>query len=312
MKNQLFYQNEVGFEAALFHHNKLGGKGLNFDTQTLNLENGNTVEWNLEGRKDDFITGILKESETIEIPFYYDKRTNPNDSEDIEEITENFSLEFSRFEFENDGSVSTTEIVQEIGLNPGQFNFPDNDKLPNGNPDPAFRNNVLINWSVSRKNTDGEIQTFIPRSDHSINNKKSLCVDNFQAQTYNSESSFFCEEYLNVTGALKNTISSVEPIIGYILPGQTPSTLSDFWNQSGTTNRKLRFNPLAFFYNDHDQDTKIKGIPWKLTVNGESIPTPNFTITTTSSYSNGKYSKTETKTLKEKTAISSFDSFNAE
>ena len=69
---------------------------------------------------------------------------------------------------------------------------------------------------------------------------------------------------------------------------------------------------MAFFYNDHDQDTKIKGIPWKLTVNGESIPTPNFTITTTSSYSNGKYSKTETKTLKEKTAISSFDSFNAE
>ena len=321
-KNKLYYLNESGFEAALYHHNNLEGKGLNIADQT----EGSEITWSITGRQaqpssptddaDNILTGILKESETIEIPFYYDSRASLDEDEDIQQITENFSLDFSRFEFNSDGSESSTEIIQTIGETSGQFNFPDGD-----DDSSVFRNNVLISWSATRKN-NGNIETFVPRSDHiNTNGDDSLCLDPFLADTFIDEgsgSSFYCEKYLNDGFESDKIISSSLAIIGYILPGQKEAYLNEFWDGSDTngndiTDRKLSFRPLTFFYNDNETSEKIKGIPWKLTVKSD-IPTPTFKIVTEASLRGvgGSFEKTESRTLDEKTAISSFDNFNAE
>lgn len=129
---------------------------------------------------------------------------------------------------------------------------------------------------------------------------------------------FFCEAALksnliSETGAI---INSSQQIIGKILPGEEETTLSSFWNNPSATNRKLSFRPLTLFYNQNDptKTQKIRGIPWRLTVSDTNtqIPTPTFTIETTASVNNGKFAKTQTVTLKEKTSISALDSFVAE
>ncbi|PID70169.1 hypothetical protein CSB37_03255 [bacterium DOLZORAL124_38_8] len=289
-KSQLFYEHEKAFEAAMYQHNLNGQPGFS-QTKKLSSSNGRETTWKVTGRKASPLTGILREGEMIEIPFYY------QDGTDNTQIDTDFQLSFSRQDFD-----TNKEIILPIGKTSNHFNFPSSEK-----------NNVIIGWAAVRT-INGKIETFIPRKISSLGDGK-FCSNSFTKTTPDlTVSSFFCEATLNATN--NNSIDTTKKIIGKILPGEEETTLKQFWSTG--KNKKLTFRPLTLFYNQNDstKKQKIKGIPWRLELinakNNPEIPTPTFTITTTAKLKDGKFAKQQSVTLKEKTAIGALDSFVTE
>lgn len=312
--NQSFFALESGLEAGLYHHNARGQGSHFFDSgagtsdaakdapnsQTITLDNGQTIKWVVRGRTEnlpdsDVVHGIIKEGQIIEIPFYWTDESNialePNAVQ--ENITDlNFSLSFSQFEFNDDGTPSSTKII------PDGFDFG------------SVANNVLLYWVVSKLDSSGNLTTFIPRSSFGTT---VLCDPNVGVNT-----AFYCEQNLG------QSITSVTHVPGYIVPGRTdtypadypvislrnePVTLSNFYSDDDTNSArfKISLEPILPFTASNGT-TKIPGIPWALKINNvpSGFPKPTYEIEVLTESQN--INKSITRTYNEKTALEGLDS----
>ncbi len=139
--NQIFFAAESGIESAFFHHNARGA-GTHFvgdDTsqQILHQVISALVNWKIDGRVDP-ITGILKENQTIQIPFFWDSATTPLDTpfeENLNIASEGFTLSFTR------------------------------EGIPDGFDFGTEEEEILIDWKISRKHPTEGLQTFLPKDE---------------------------------------------------------------------------------------------------------------------------------------------------
>ncbi len=137
--NQVFYAAESGLEAAFFHHNSRG-TGTHFMTDNQATQkivhskvNAN-IYWKIDGRANP-VKNIIKESQFISIPLFWDTSTNPSDIPNKNGklgIGEDFTLSFQN-----------TDI-------PSGFDFYD------------LSNEILIKWNFFGKLPDGTSEKFTP------------------------------------------------------------------------------------------------------------------------------------------------------
>ena len=296
---QLFYASESGIEAAFFHHNARGA-GLSFPTgtdseQTINLDSINThTYWTIEGRSTlkstytgtpPIFTDILKENQTIQIPLSWDSSTVPDDAQNKDGhptyTLDNLKLIF----YQNSTDIPTnpyehakTAITDKYGdvTISNSFDFGEGPNASQG-----IGGAVLIDWSLSRKNSANGIQTFVPTVNEECTSADSQIAG------------FICEKQLlagSPGNGLSISTSGTPPISGKILPsnGATP-TLSEFWKcQTGETcgtgsnnscgapsgstcsDYRLTFRPLLKFTSENGTE-KIKGIPFILELSPSSV-----------------------------------------
>ncbi len=254
--NQVFYTAESGIEAAFFHHNARGA-GIHFvaddeDTQTIaHSETISEVYWKIDGRSNPFL-GTVSENQTIQIPLFWDDSLNPSDTPNTDGelgIGENFILDF-----------------QDTNI-PAEFNFGSND------------NEILIDWSLLRKDSSDELQTFVPTD--------TSCADGF-----------ICDDNI-----FKTSINSANATAGKIYPGLSTTTLNNFFTESGAENFQLKFQPLLEFQDSNSLE-KIEYIPFALTTSSATIPKSAYTIS--ADVLIGDYSRTIEIIVPEKTAIGAF------
>ena len=271
--NQATFAAESGMEAAFFHHNARG-QGVHFgeistvgQDQTISFPDGD-IKWSLLGRTDDqaypkILTGVLKENKTITLPLYFDNTNNistdPNSnlSQNYADSKEDFKLLFGRRLFKTNGESSIksadTYVVKD-------FDFTLNKNAP------------IINWSISRFNDKGDLQTFIPTS--VLDKGKSPCAQNKPSNNFfqNNDTGYVCRDHFSkLSSTAFISINTASAIPGKILPGNHLVTLKKFIDGtddqigSGTNSERkftLNFRPLVPFKNTSGD--KIKGIPWAL------------------------------------------------
>jgi hypothetical protein len=271
--NQATFAAESGMEAAFFHHNARG-QGVHFgeistvgQDQTISFPDGD-IKWSLLGRTDDqvypkILTGILKENQTVTLPLSFDNTSNvstdPNSnlSQNYADSAEDFKLLFSRRLFETNGSRSILSADTYVEQH---FDFS------------LSKNEPIINWSISRFNDDGDLQTFIPTTILKLG-KLPCAQDAFRNTFFQSnDTGYICRDHFsNLTATAFVSINTTSAIPGKILPGNHLVTLKKFidgtddYSGNGTNSKQkftLNFRPLVPFENSVGE--KIKGIPWAL------------------------------------------------
>ena len=311
---QLFFAAESGLEAAFFHHNARGaGSSLETvgATQTINHPEINVdTEWSLVGRStgitggDAFHTDILRENQTVQIPLSWDSSTDPTDIPD--EVgglgnTEDMVISFYRRLLTTGAPATLTPSNTDIrntlsaefqdftieNASAGLFDF--------DNPE----DEVLIDWSISRRNSARGVETFIPTANEDCINT-SATVDGF-----------ICESQLQNLGSTSLDINTADlTLTGLILPGLALTNLSDFWscNDAGGGNcedYRVTFRPLLGFTDSID-GSKIIGIPYSVTASeGTSFPLPAYTVN--ADVTQEKFSQAVSLEIPERTSIGAFD-----
>ena len=308
---QLFFAAESGLEAAFFHHNARGA-GASFtltdETQTLDHETtGIETVWSLEGRATDpigsnyFYADILAENQSVQIPLAWDSGTNiTGDPENpptgsigsTEDMTISFYRQIRTAGAASSLTPSTEEIRDKFETLYNDFSIPGGFDF--GNPDEE----VLIDWSVSRKNDAVGVETFIPSENEDC------------ATPSPSINGFICESQLAALGNGSLDIDTSQPILGRILPGLATTTLDNFWdcNDAGGGNCsdfRVSMRPLLGFTDSVDS-SKIIGIPYSIATNGGSrFPLPNYVVNTDVTQEN--FSQAVQLEIPEKTSIGVFD-----
>lgn len=311
---QLFFAAESGLEAAFFHHNARG-QGTTLSTtadQTLDHDEINaTTEWSLSGRatgtddnSDRFYAEILRENQTIQIPLVWDTGSTPLDTPNSsgaldvgEDITVNFYP----------GIVSTGSVS---GLTPDDdairaalsAEYDDFDVNSTVLDFGSATNEVLIDWSLSRKNANRGVETFIP-------------TDNADCGTPGPAIGFICEDQFNSPTNNRLTISTAAAINGKILPSLTDTTLAQFWdctdaNAASTavcSEFQITFRPLLSYSDSNpSNDQKIIGIPFSVIASdATSFPLPDYTVQT--DVTQESFSQAVNLEIPERTSIGAFD-----
>ncbi len=324
---QLFFASESGAEAAFFHHNSRGA-GVNFigthPTQSIAHPSINaTTNWTIEGRtsqvdsalnNDATIVDILKEGQTYKVPLQWDKSTNPGENPPSISSTQYDSpdnsydsLEIRFFQTPADipSSQALTDFETRYGFQSdafdplkGSFDFGDNG-------DEA----ILIDWSITRKNSVQGVQTFIP-----TNNQD--CAGYISG----AGAGYICEDDIKMTpsGALRITTSDSLP--GKVLPGSKDTSLDYFWDCLAGADKTVLIGETCSDYqltirsllklNDTVSGAKVPGIPFqlKLQVPG-AIPKhfPLNTYTVVSDVELEDFSQRIEIEIPERTSIGAFD-----
>ena len=276
--NQAFFALEAGREAALFHHS-VRGAGMKWKQATNNpalnfnkIGNGATVTWGIDGRTDsNTLEGNFRENEKVTIPLYWDNT--------------NYATEAT--------SVTDMTATERKGL---ELSFPDNPQLKSD-----YNDQVAIVWSVSRKNSAGKYETWIPSSSDPAN----PCANG---------STYFCGTDLcnNSSSSCSGSTHWTNGIIdfgdnksGLVLPGNTTTDLKSFMNDATSSNYEISFQPVLPFTDNNDQP--FPTLNFKLTGTGNGLKIPRNTYTIISKVDLGDFEKTETTNLKEKPSIGAFD-----
>jgi len=323
---QLFFASESGAEAAFFHHNSRG-PGTNFTgantTQIIAHPSVNAnTNWTIQGRtsqvdnainNDATIVDILKEGQTYKIPFQWDPATNPGELPPVNladygepnRINDLLEIRFFQTPADIPSSAAKDDFEARYGFQAdafdplqGSFDFGD-----------SVDEDILIDWSITRKNSVQGVQTFIP-------------VNNQDCSGYISGAGagYICEDDIEViaTGDLRVTTS--DPLPGKVLPGSKDTSLDYFWDclagadetvRLGETcsDYQLTIRPLLKF-NDTVSGAKVPGIPFqlKLQVPG-GIPThfPLNTYTVVSDVALEDFSQRIEIEIPERTSIGAFD-----
>jgi len=294
---QLFFASESGAEAAFFHNNARGA-GLHFDgvndagvdpiedldqiaTELYHPSIDATTNWSIQARtthrdnaigNNAIIVDILKEGQTYKIPLQWDPASNPlapvpSTPGDFTSPGIDDELVFTFFETPDDipSSTALTEFQERYGFRDdafdplqGDFDFGDNGA-----------EEILIDWSITRKNNVQGVQTFIP----TIN----------QDCDQSNANGYICENDLIPTGLTITTIDSGE---GKVLPGAIDTPLTNFWHCTAGVNEtvkadetcsdyQLTIRPLLKF-NDTSTGDKVPGIPFQLKLDTGSNPAVYF------------------------------------
>ena len=306
--NRTFYAIEAGEEAARFHQNSRGA-GLELTEtaadapaeQTLALGNTGTVQWTVLGRttsnsqaNQDVQTGTLSDDQLIEIPFFWPAETDISAGIGTpgKITTENFSLTFDRQAFNTDGEATGDQVI------PNNFDFGSPVEQP------------LINWAFSRIDAnDRSLTTFIPCTKIDSTGIQASCSEVEDPilcdSTIGPNSGFYCEQHLgeSIDSVILNSIP------GYIIPGRTETTLSDFYldNDSGQAQYQLSFQPILSFTSS-DGTTKIRGIPWAVEIRNteNGFPKESYDIEILANFFD--LQKTFRKTVLRPTALRGLDS----
>lgn len=325
---QLFFASESGAEAAFFHHNSRG-PGTNFtgthSSQMIAHPSINaSTNWTIEGRTnkvdnainhDAMFVDILKEGQTFKIPFQWDRSTNPGETPpqvsvsryDAPNSTDKFVLTFFQTPEDMPNSPALVDFQERYGFQSGTFD-PLTGSFDFGNSGDA---EILIDWSVTRKNNVQGIQTFIP-----INNQS--CT----GYVSGPGAGYICENDIQLIASGGLIIRSDNAIPGKVLPGSKDDSLDYFWSciPSGGSNPPLRLGETCSDYqltirtllklNDTATGTKVPGIPFqlKLEVDG-SVPThfPLNNYTVVSDVTQEDFSQRIEIEVPERTSIGAFD-----
>lgn len=321
---QLFFASESGAEAAFFHHNART-PGVNFTgahaSQSINHSSIDAdTTWTIQGRtstidgtsnNDATIVDILQEGQTLKIPLRWDSSANPTaDPPQVDpgqyaapnNTTDNLDLTF----YIDPDDISASSALDAFNA---KYNFESDafdtlaDGFNFGNP---TGNNILIDWSLSRKNNNKGIQTFIP-------------TDNKDCTGFGATPGYICEnDFVTMTsGGLQ--LDTNDTISGKVLPGSYDLDVDDFWNCTADsvtadigdvcTDFQITFRPLLQFYDTIGLD-KIPGLPYelKLTTGSSSTkPFPQSTYTVISDVALEDFSQKITIEVPEKTSIGAFD-----
>lgn len=311
---QLFFATESGLESAFFHHNARG-QGLTLtatdSTQTITHEEINAdTAWSLTGRStgttsgDAFYVDVLGENQTVQIPLQWDTSTDPSQAantsgqmENAEDLTISFyrrlqttgapaALTPENADIRAALSAKIDDFVVENGT-AGNFDFGD------------AADEVLIDWSLSRKNSTTGVETFIPSANDDCANS-SVSVDGF-----------ICESQLNGLSSGSLDISTANgALAGKILPGLADTNLSAFWSCSDAgggacSDYRITFRPLLAFTDSIDS-SKILGIPFSIVASeGTSFPLPDYTVS--ADVTQQFFSQAVELTIPERTSIGAFD-----
>lgn len=302
---QLFFASESGAEAAFFHHNSRGA-GTNFtgthSSQNISHPsiNANT-KWTIEGRtqhidnainNDAVFVDILKEGQTFKIPFQWDRSTNPG--EDPPQVSpsrydspsgdDKFVLTFFQTPEDIPNSDALTAFKERYGFQAGAFD-PLKSSFNFDFGDNSGDEEILIDWSITRKNSVQGVQTFIP-----TNNQD--CFGYFSGD---GAGGYICENDIRLITSGDIVIKADDLIPGKVLPGAKEDSLKDFWNctATGGLNPPLEIGEICSDYQltlrpllkltDTVSGAKVPGIPFelKLKVNGSTpthFPLNNYTV----------------------------------
>lgn len=279
--NQATFAAEAGMEASFFHHNARG-QGVHFgdistvgSDQTISFPDGD-ITWSVLGRTDDqgtnndILTGVLLEDQTVTIPLHFDNAASvSNDpTNNYADIENDFSLKFSRRTFGANGDISQQAADTYVTWD---FDFG------------LDENNPVINWSISRFNNDGVLQTFIPTS--ILDQGKLACAS---ASYFPEDTGYICRDHLKQLATTASiSLESDGFVMGKILPGDYQVNLNQFMNvsdsHSGSGSNRVRkftlsFRSLVKFENS--SGNKIKGIPWAIFMDNltgvAGIPKPYY------------------------------------
>ncbi len=261
--NQIFFAAESGMEAAFFHHNARGA-GTHFMTshgsQSLGLDAVNIqVDWLLDGR-EEVVTGVLDEGQTVEVPLFWDGSTNPTQTPFVTELVD--GGDFS-FELDNTG----------ISIDFG-----------------SAANELVVDWSLSRKNVSGQAQSFFP-----VQGSGGVC---------GSGTGYLCEDEFLAQSSTYFPISSTGTFPGKIFPGQANTDLNAFFDSVGGSEYKLSFlSPLKF--EDSTTSAKIVGIPYQVSTSSPNV-LPDTSYTVTANVTADDFQKSLSVRIPERTAIGAF------
>ena len=293
---KIFFAAESGIEAAFFHHNARGAgthfpngdiqNAGNYPQQISHLSDSVTNKWEIEGRFDPII-GLLSENQTVQIPLHWDSSVDPWGDPALNEdsLANPDTLTLTFYDESSDmGSFQTVfeEAYDAITINTGTFDFNDVD------------NEILIDWSLARTHSTGGIQTFSPTFSGG---------DDCEA---GDADGFVCENELGIN----STITLDDSTSGRILPGNTSTTLEDFFDCAGggsCSNYVLTFRPLLKF--ESTGGDKVLGIPFSVEASsgGSSAEVPSNLYTVTSEVSIDDFSQAISIEVPERTAIGAFD-----
>ena len=275
--NQVFFMTESGIEAAFYHHNARGagvdfvrdGNGDVDDSQKISHGAvGGTVEWEIKGR-DNPIIGLLKENQTVQIPFFWDSSLNPAETVP-DPLT---SIDNFRLTFDESGTLS-------------DYNFQDQD---------TSNDEHLIDWKITRKNIDKKVQTFLPIGS-SITKSGAILESAVSGMIINSSATISgritpCLESADTGGCpvvLSKFFSGDDNFVGV--------------GGGGISELQLIFRPLLSFTNN--AGAKISGIPFSVDSDND-IPKSSYDIV--ASVELGNFNQKQELTIPEKTAIGSFN-----
>lgn len=328
--NKVFFAAESGVEAAFFHKNSRI-KGAHFDWEswkntgnnlckdnptelecpnwlkTTRLNHADTsteARWRLltrfqpTGAGDRVYSGVLREYETIEIPFYYDGAplsTNTGTTEDRLEstsITVNFpKIAPTGFDF---GDQRT--IAPPVGGNPPEENLVQRKERP------------VIDWSLSKLHATNGVQTFIPDTDLGnpcykdgtlVPRSMLICEDNLRPETATST--------ITITLNLSTVTGRVQPCL---TPGGCATNLQSFFDGVDSSQYKLRLQSLLP-YTDEGSGDKIANIPFTITLpdpgGGSEFELPTNTYTIVSKVTKDDYTKEVSFTVNESAGIGAFN-----
>lgn len=326
---QLFFASESGAEAAFFHHNARGA-GLNFldsthASQTLSHPSVQAeTNWTIQGRTNTSdsasrtvgnaaFVDILKEGQTLKIPLQWDASDNPTatpptssigtpDYGETDNNNDNLSFTFYRDPANISNSTAKDAFNDRYNFDSGVYPIDNNfDFGENGN------NAVLIDWSITRKNSNQGIQTFIP-------------TDNQDCVGFPANPGYICENDFNAMTTSGLQIDTNDTITGKVLPGSIDVDLDEFWDCLGgsggvnigdnCSDYQLTIRPLLK-YQDTLSGDKIPGLPYelKLTTAGGTVPKtfPQSTYKVVSDVALEDFSQRIEIEVPEKTSIGAFD-----
>jgi hypothetical protein len=272
--NQIFFAAESGLEAAFFHHNARA-QGVHFAgesiPQLISLPAASAeVVWTINGRSDP-VSGLLRDGQKIQIPLFWDNSVNPTQEPPF--ISGSF----------DPGHDQAGELSDDFALT-----FFNDDVLgfDFGTSEDEV---VLLDWAVSREHSIDGLQTFVPQ----------LGADD---DPCGSGTSFICKSSFLTIGA---EIDSSSATAGKILPGETTTTLNNFFGDMSSQKYMISFQSLLPFESENGED-KIEGIPFTLGANNNAL-LPRESYQVQADVSIGSFSKTITAEVPEKTTIGAFD-----
>ena len=326
---QLFFASESGAESAFFHHNSRGA-GLNFldgthASQTLSHPSVNAeTNWTIQGRANTSdsasatvgnaaFVDILKEGQTLKIPLQWDAAANPSVNPPTVPLAppaygktdnnnDNISFTFYRDPANISNSTAKDAFDAKYSFDSGVYPIANNfDFGENAN------NAVLIDWSITRKNDNRGVQTFIPTANQD-------CVG------FPANPGYICENDFNAMTTSGLQIDTNDTIVGKVLPGSIDIALDEFWDclvDNSTaflgdtcSDYQVTIRPLLK-YTDTISGDKIPGLPYelKLTTAGGTVPKtfPQSTYNVVSDVVLENFSQRIEIEVPEKTSIGAFD-----
>ncbi|MCF7905874.1 hypothetical protein K9L63_01645 [Candidatus Gracilibacteria bacterium] len=297
--NQVFYAAESGLEAAFFHHNARG-RGVHFvedpesqevdASQKISLpSNSAEVEWKILGRTSP-IVGMLKEGQSIEIPFFWDNSANPTDSPPRNEGGNFDPSHLNAGKFVGSFALQLYNQVEDGGgdMEQAVFDAYGPFEFPIGFDFGSTDTEVFLGWSLERISADSDPETFVPRA---------------EGDPCSIDSELLCEDEFPLT------LSSNDPLDGNILPGNEEAVLDSFWGDG--EKYVLTFRPFLPFSSTEgtpdnpDDDTHIAGIPFSIDTDETFIPKNFYTVT--SAVNIGEYQKTISVEVPETISVGAFD-----